>query len=195
MARTPTPDYTVVEKDGAIEIRDYGPLWVAEATTSGERQQAITEGFKILATYIFGVNAEGRRMAMTAPVTQTPHPSPAPGAEPAQADATQSVWRTRFFMPPPKPGEAQTQPPEALDDRIEVFHAPAQRIAAIRFSGAARPRQLDEKAAELARRIEQAGIQPESGPIYAYYSSPLRPPFLRRNEVMFPIAASARIAS
>jgi hypothetical protein len=46
--------YSVVASTGAIEIRDYAPQIVAETTVPGERDAAISEGFRRLAGYIFG---------------------------------------------------------------------------------------------------------------------------------------------
>lgn len=37
--------YEVVESHGAVEIRDYASMIVAEAEVSGERKEAINKGF------------------------------------------------------------------------------------------------------------------------------------------------------
>ena len=65
-----TPDYKVSRKSGNLEIREYGPTIVAEATVGGERDKAIQRGFGIIADYIFGNNLSSAKVAMTAPVTQ-----------------------------------------------------------------------------------------------------------------------------
>ncbi len=62
--------YQVVEKHDNIEIRDYAPMVVAETEVSGERDKAISEGFRTIAAYIFGDNTSAKKVAMTAPVTQ-----------------------------------------------------------------------------------------------------------------------------
>jgi hypothetical protein len=66
------PKYKVVESDRSIEIRDYEAMIVAEVGVAGERDKAISEGFRILANYIFGNNLSSRKVAMTAPVSQQP---------------------------------------------------------------------------------------------------------------------------
>ena len=62
--------YGVVAQDGAIEIRDYPALVVAEITRRGDRNSAVRAGFGPLAGYIFAKNRVGESISMTAPVTQ-----------------------------------------------------------------------------------------------------------------------------
>ena len=64
--------YEVVEAHGAIEIRDYAPMIVAEVDVTGEREPAIQQGFRMIADYIFGNNISAQKVAMTAPVIQQP---------------------------------------------------------------------------------------------------------------------------
>lgn len=47
------PSYTVVERRDGYEIRDYAPYIVAEVETSGQRNQSLNQGFRLLADYIF----------------------------------------------------------------------------------------------------------------------------------------------
>jgi hypothetical protein len=56
------PKYTLVERSGAIEIRDYAPMIVAEADVKGERREAISKGFRIIADYIFGNNTAAQKV-------------------------------------------------------------------------------------------------------------------------------------
>jgi hypothetical protein len=64
------PKFKAAERSGNIEIRDYAPMIVAEAEVKGERREAISEGFRIIADYIFGNNTAAQNVPMTAPVTQ-----------------------------------------------------------------------------------------------------------------------------
>ena len=68
MSRVGQPDYKVTLSEGAIEIRNYGPMIAAEAEVKGERKAAINEGFRLVAAYIFGANKPNAKIAMTAPV-------------------------------------------------------------------------------------------------------------------------------
>ncbi len=71
-SRVEQAEYTVLTREGNLEIRDYAALIVAEAEVAGAREQAIGEGFRLIAGYIFGNNAPAQKVAMTAPVTQQP---------------------------------------------------------------------------------------------------------------------------
>jgi hypothetical protein len=62
------PKYT--GRIGAIEIRDYAPMIIAETEARGDRREAISKGFRLIAEYIFGNNTAAQRVPMTAPVTQ-----------------------------------------------------------------------------------------------------------------------------
>ena len=65
------PEYTVVRQLAGIEIRDYPAFTVAETIVPGPGSEAGSRAFPILAGYIFGKNKGDRKLAMTAPVTQT----------------------------------------------------------------------------------------------------------------------------
>ena len=62
--------YVVLERDGAIEVRDYPALVVAEVTRRGDRNSAVRAGFGPLAGYIFAKNRGGDSISMTTPVLQ-----------------------------------------------------------------------------------------------------------------------------
>jgi hypothetical protein len=56
MSQVEHPRYQVKNKEGNIEVRVYPPLVVADVSTQGDREEAINEGFRILAKFIFGEN-------------------------------------------------------------------------------------------------------------------------------------------
>jgi len=43
--------YDVIETHGSIEIREYTPMIVAEVSVSGDREKAISHGFRMIADY------------------------------------------------------------------------------------------------------------------------------------------------
>ena len=166
------PEYGAVVQDGDFEIRDYPAMVMAEVTSSGDRRDAVSKGFRPLASYIFASEREGDKIAMTAPVTQTPE---AEGAK---------TWSVRFIMPSeysldtlPKPAGAE----------VRLVEAPAQRRAAVRFSGHATDESLAEQEARLRDWLQARGIEPSGPPTFAYYNAPFTPGFLRRNEVLFDV--------
>ena len=76
-AGTEEPKYDVVARQGTgaseVEIRRYAPRLAAETTVAAASETAArSEGFRRLAGYIFGGNRGQAKIAMTAPVAQSP---------------------------------------------------------------------------------------------------------------------------
>lgn len=179
------PQWTLVHRDGAFEVRDYAPTVVAETQVTGARGSAINDGFRRLARFIFGGNAPNRSIAMTAPVAQRQGGEriamTAPVAQARSADA----WIVTFYMPPGSTLEAMPRP---LDDNVLLRQVPARRVAALRFSGLATQSNLDEHAEALRQRIAERGDRAVGPVTYAFYNPPWNLPWARRNEVMLELA-------
>lgn len=190
MAKTPEPSWSSVKKEGNIEIRSYDPMIVAEAATIGKRSEAINEGFRILAGYIFGGNAGQKSIEMTAPVTQqsgTPEGEKIAMTAPViqEAGKNQNEWKVRFVMPAKY---SLASLPKPNDERIKFIEVPAYRAAVIRFSGFNTDSNLATHKAELMEWIKDNKIKTDGDPIYAFYNPPWTPPFMKRNEVMVKIS-------
>ena len=177
------PEYEVVESQGAIEIRDYAPMIVAEVSVPGDREKAIGDGFRLIADYIFGNNVSAQEVAMTAPVIQQAGEKIAMTAPVTQRGGG-DVWMVRFVMPSeyslhtlPRPNNAQ----------VTLKELAGKRFAVIRFSGRARGKSLEEQTRKLEAYIEARNLQAVSEPTYAFYNPPWTLPFLRRNEIMLEI--------
>ena len=171
LTRTETPDYSLVLKDGAIEVRAYGALPIAEAVHDGDRDAALGKGFRALADYIFAKSRGGEKIAMTAPVI---------------ADRAGEKWRTRFVLPAQY---RDLEPPEPAGDEVRTATLPARRVAAIRFSGRADDALLDAREAALRNWLGTYGLKPTGPAEYAFYNAPFVPGPLRRNEVLLPVAS------
>ena len=63
-AATEQPTYTVVERSGGVELRQYSPRLVAETTVRGDEVSARNQGFRVIADYIFGANQGRANIAM-----------------------------------------------------------------------------------------------------------------------------------
>lgn len=176
------PPFTTRLHDGAFEVREYPGLVAAEVTVAGDRQQAASRGFRRLAGYIFGGNSRRDSIAMTAPVTL----SPADGVlAPLTVQPQGAAWVVRFTMPR---RYAIGALPAPADPQVKLRAVPAVRTAVVRFSGLAQPAEVRSKEGELrgwmaAHRLRAAG--PAS---LALYDPPWTLWFLRRNEVMIPVA-------
>ena len=62
--------YTVLEREGDFELRQYQPHIVAETLVEGDFQEVGNEGFRRLYDYISGKNRKQQAIPMTAPVSQ-----------------------------------------------------------------------------------------------------------------------------
>ncbi len=182
MSQVNEPSYRVLEKSNDIEVREYAPVLVAEVSVAGERSDAISEGFRLLADFIFGNNAPNQKIAMTAPVIQQKGEKIAMTAPVIQQKAGAiDQWKVQFIMPAeytlktlPKPNNPQ----------IKIFEAPAKQFAVIRFSGFGGTSSLEEQTHELMKFIAAKKLKARGPPIYAFYNPPWTLPFFRRNEVM-----------
>jgi hypothetical protein len=181
------PKYQVVESSGNIEIRDYAPQIVAEAEVAGDRRDAIGKGFRIIADYIFGNNTTAQKLPMTAPVTQQGSGKIAMTA-PVTQQGDGNIWRVRFVMPSSYTIETLPKP---NNPAVKLKEIGAKRYAVIRFSGMAGEDSLKHRTEELNAFISAKNLTPLSAPTYAFYNPPWTLPFLRRNEVMVEIPASA----
>ena len=184
MSNVEQAKYDVAETHGDIEIRDYAPMIVAETETSGPREQAISEGFRIIADYIFGNNTTAHKVAMTAPVTQQANEKIAMTA-PVMQQGEANSWKVHFVMPASYTLETLPKP---NNNAVKLKQIAGKRFAVIRFSGMGKNDNLAKHTKLLKEFIDAHQLKALSAPAYAFFNPPWTLPFLRRNEVMIEIA-------
>lgn len=176
------PAYNIEKSHAGFEVRSYRSQVVAETIVPGPADQAGSQAFKILAGYIFGKNKGNKKIAMTAPVTQTPETvriaMTAPVTQAAAREDGEFV--VRFTMPA---SYTLATLPEPVDTQVMLRELPPMHVAAIRYSG----RWTEENYAEHLRSLREgmagAGLRAIGEPIYARYDAPYVPWFMRRNEI------------
>jgi hypothetical protein len=179
------PKYTVVRQYGGFEIREYAPYLVAEGVVPGPAEEAGNQGFRILASYIFGKNRGERKISMTAPVAQTPAPVKIEMTAPVTQAAADGGYVVQFTMP----GEYTLETlPEPLDPQVKLKEVSGGRFAVIRYSGSWSERNYTEHLEKLERGVEAAGLRTTGSPIYSRYNAPFVPWFMRRNEIWLKLA-------
>jgi hypothetical protein len=183
MSNVEQAKYDVIETHGAIELRDYAPMIVAEVSVPGDREKAIGDGFRLIADYIFGNNISSQKVSMTAPVIQQPSKKIAMTA-PVTQQGGEGLWDVQFVMP--SDYTMQTLPKPNNPDVI-LKEVAGKRFTVIRFSGLARANSLAAHTKELEAFILENNLQTVSEPTYAFFNPPWTLPFLRRNEVMIEI--------
>lgn len=163
------PGFQVELEDGAIEVRRYSPILLAETEVNGRYEEIGKEGFKRLSGYIFGNNERQEEMDMTAPVLQ---------------QGEDSSWRMSFVLPE----EYRTSTaPSPLDDQVVLKEVPGKRVAVLKYSGSVSAEVIAEKASALAAWLEEHDFQPVSPPRSARYDPPWTIPVFRRNEIQIDI--------
>jgi effector-binding domain-containing protein len=183
MSNVEQPTYTVIQSFQEVEIRDYPPMIVAEVEVSGERKEAISIGFRQIADYIFGNNSPARKIPMTAPVTQQAGEKVAMTA-PVSQQAAGGIWKVRFVMPSGYTLETLPTPNTAA---VKLIAVPAERFAAIRFSGLAGGETIARYKQRLFDRLAEQALKSEGEAVTAFYNPPWTLPFLRRNEILVKI--------
>ena len=148
-----------------IEIRAYAPRVMA---VTGMHEDS-DSGFRVLAGYIFGGNAEEQKIAMTAPVQQS-----------------MAGEKEMAFMIPAE--YALEDLPEPEDQRVSFREAPAYTAAVIQFSGWASADKADENWQQLRQFLIAEGIDITGEPTLNQYNPPWTLPFMRRNEIIVPVA-------
>ena len=186
---TEEPSFTVSLAKGDFEVRDYPALVVAEVSVTGDRKRAASNGFRLLAGYIFGGNTARQKIAMTAPVTQA-----AAGGEkiamtaPVLQSGGDGNWVIRFIMPR---GSTLETLPQPHNPEVHLYAVAPARMAVVRFSGLARQDMIAAKTDELWGFIKAQHLHAIGSPSLAQYDPPWTLWFLRRNELMIPIAPNA----
>lgn len=183
MSNVEHPKYKVISSIGNIELRQYSPMIIAEVEVQGERKQAINDGFRLLADYIFGNNTLQDKIAMTAPVQQQNNAKIAMTA-PVQQQENQGSWKISFVMP--SQYNMQTIP-KPNNDRIILKEIPERNYVVIRFSGESSNENIDKHKMQLMQYIKENNIQTVENLKYAFYNPPWTLPFMRRNEIMMQI--------
>jgi hypothetical protein len=199
-----TPTYTTTSKHGAIQIRTYAPMLIAEVTVKGPQQKALGTGFRKLAAFIFGDNTtqakqssqkiamtapviqQSDKIAMTAPVIQQPNKIAMTAPVMSQASGDTNTWLVQFVMPAHY--TIQTLP-KPTNKHIHIFEQPSQQMIALRFSGRATPDVIAKQQAKLEAYISKHKLKTVGAPSYAFYNPPWTLPFLRRNEILWRLAS------
>ena len=167
---TEEPAWTLVNELEEVEIRQYPPL--IQARTAIDTQARSSTGFRTLANYIFGGNAQEQSIAMTAPVEET---------------LTQDDPYMAFTMPAEYDLEDL---PEPTDNLVTLHTVPARTMAVIRFSGWAREAAVAKHERTLLETLATHGWKTVGAPSLNQYNPPWTPPWSRRNEIMVEVVGT-----
>lgn len=157
--------YTVVKEYDTFEIRQYeAGLFTSVKMNTKEYEAASSQGFQVLAGYIFGGNERNQKIAMTSPVTMNLEES-----------------MTMMFMVPRDMNKEDL--PKPNNNNIVFEEIPAKRVAAIRFSGWASTEKIDLYKTKLKEALTKEGIAHTDQFQFFGYNPPYEL-INRRNEVV-----------
>lgn len=174
------PAYTSLRTFPEFEIRQYSGYTVAEVVVPEPASTAGNRAFPILAGYIFGKNKGERKLAMTAPVTQSPAPMKLEMTAPVTQSAATGGILVQFVLPKDITME---NAPEPLDSRVTLRAVPPTRVAVIRYSGFWSDSNYDKHLRKLQEGLRAANIAWKGEPVLSRYNGPMTPWFMRRNEI------------
>ena len=179
------PKYAVTLKDGDYEVRRYEPYIVAEVEVTGDQGQAVQQGFRKLAGYIFGGNAGSQKIAMTAPVAQRPAGEKIAMTSPVtQTPTGKGSWTVQFMMPSSYTLQSLPKP---NDPDIRFRAEPGREMAVLHFSGVARDPDYRARSEDLRKWAASKGLSVKGEAVLAQYDPPWTLWFMRRNEVLLEI--------
>ena len=165
MGKIEKPTYTVESVlDEGIEIRVYDTMIVAKTELAGASFDTYgSQGFRNVASYIFGNNQSQTKIAMTSPVVM-------------EQGAQSSMY---FVMPKQYTKDALPTP---NSNRVEIVELKPKRLAVIRFGGWANDQRILKYQQRLKRVLDDAKLPFKAPFIFMAYNAPWDI-FARRNEV------------
>lgn len=176
--------YTVVKRQDAFELRDYAPHILAETVVDGRLEDASNKAFNRLFRYISGNSESRNKVAMTAPVSQSPSPEKIAMTAPVGQRSVGDKWAVSFMMPA---SSTMATLPKPNDASVILREVPARRMAAVRYSGRWSEANYKQHKLELEAWIRKNGFTIIGDPAWARYDPPYMPWFMRRNEILIPV--------
>jgi len=161
---SPELSYSVLQKHGNIELRQYGSFLTASVSFNSN-EELEEKGFDILADYIFGNN-----IPMTSPVF---------------TGNQEKTWTMTFAMPSRYTIETLPRP---VNKEIVIEEVPPRVMATIRFNGEKTQKRVSYFEKELRGWIIKKDLKIVGSAIYAGHNPPWTLPENKRNEVLFEIS-------
>lgn len=183
-SRTEQAEYSILKSEKDYEIRLYPSHIVAQTIVQGPYQSALSQGFRIVAGYIFGGNTKKERIAMTAPVVEQKSSESIAMTAPVMASVEGELHTIAFGMPRSYTLETLPIP---TDKRVKIVTIPEKKMAVIRFSWSRNSDRVQAKKEELLSALKRDGVNVNGEAQYAGYNAPWTPPWMTRNEVLIEI--------
>lgn len=184
-SRVEQAEYSVLKKEKDYEIRNYPSHIVAQTTVSGPYSKSMSEGFTIVAGYIFGGNIKKESIAMTSPVVVKETASEKIAMTTPVVVGREGDTRVLSFGMP-KSFTLSTLP-TPTDPRVKIVEVPSKKMAVLRFSGYRNDTRIEEMEKKLLEVLTRDNKEVIGTPSYAGYNAPGTPPWMTRNEILVEI--------
>jgi hypothetical protein len=161
-----TPKYKVLKKYPRFELRQYESMMLATTNLGpASYDEKASEGFRTVASYIFGKNKSNEKIAMTAPVIY-------------HADSLSTL---SFVVPRSKTEESMPVP---IDSNLTFVVQAPKLLAVLDFGGFINDEKLAARMAELKKAVLKEGFQIKGKGYFFGYNPPWQL-IGRKNEVAF----------
>jgi len=164
--KTEEQNYSIILKEKDFEIRFYPSATLATVSSEARTYKELSgSGFRKLAGYIFGGNADETQIAMTSPV---------------HMNVNDTLSTMSFVMPSTF---TMDNLPKPNDSAVQLSTSDEEYVAAIRFGGFASDADLKKYSEMLLNMLTEKGIKTTGTPRYLGYN----PPYQlvdRRNEII-----------
>ena len=176
------PKFTLVERKAGYDIREYESYIIAETDVTGNYSDATSEGFRIIADYIFGNNTSRSGIAMTAPVLESKSSEKIAMTVPVIDTEKDAGTRTISFV---LPSEYTLETlPMPNNPQVKITQVPPRKVAVLSFTWYPTAERVEKKKDELLSLLAKDGLEVDGVIQIARYNPPLSMPFMLRNEII-----------
>ena len=161
---TETPKYELIEKYDQFEVRKYPKMILATTVMGqGKYSRKSGDGFRTVASYIFGGNDQNKQISMTAPVMAS----------------MEDTMRMSFIMPSKY---VLDELPFPNNENVEIQIRPERLMAIISFGGFANDYDIKFYTKKLKEQLVKEGFLANGKVYFQGYDPPFQL-FNRTNEV------------
>lgn len=180
--------YQIVQSHKDFQVRRYPAHLLAEVVTEGSFEDAGKRAFRYLFAYISGENRSSQKVAMTAPVVQDSASESIAMTAPVlqqpvemQTGGETPRFRVAFVLPE---GFTLENAPEPTSPLVHLRAVPQTHAAVTSFSGRWTAASYQSHLEALRNAVTAAGLTALGNPRFARFDPPIKPSFMRRNEII-----------
>lgn len=175
------PSYEVLRKTKDYEIRKYKSYLVASVEVEWDQKEALNQGFRLLAGYIFWGNTTKSSISMTAPVSEKSISEKIAMTVPVSTSQGENNTREVSFSMPSK--YSLENLPKPNDARVKIQEIAPELRAVHRYTFWSSQKRSEIKKQDLLKALQRDQIETLWNVSSQFYNPPATIPFMRRNEV------------